>query len=152
MKLELDERMLKDIDAKAYKVARKIPRSFMDPEDIRQEILVFVLENFKWYRPEKSSPRTFLNLCANCAAYDIIQKAYLWEKKKEYKPRDLCYIMEDFLCLSPEEEQYLSFFLTLNIPRSRIRVYARSIMCLSREEEEKIRMSISQKLKEKCGV
>jgi len=75
-----------DIDYKVNAAYKKIKKpSHLDVEDIRAEVVSECWRAFqRWYHPEKSKPRTFMNQCIVTTITDII-----WKSWKEVQTQSL---------------------------------------------------------------
>jgi len=154
-----------DIDYKVYVAFKKIKKpTHLSIEDVRSEVVVECWRAFqRWYHPEKSKPRTFMNQCIVTTLTDII-----WQSWKEVKTKSIfskCgedpFILDipcddsdsrDFELpkeLTDIEREYIRVMLTHpSTTQKQSRAAARMQCSLSVEVEKQLRISIKKKVLE----
>jgi len=154
-----------DIDYKVNAAYKKIRKpSHLDIEDVRSEVVSECWRAFqRWYRPEKSKPRTFMNQCIVTTLQDIIWKSWKEVKAKsifsthgedvfslDIPCRDIS--LGDFelpKSLTDKEREYIIIMLTHQVITSKqARELVRTKLTLSVEQERGVRTSIWKKLQE----
>lgn len=166
--IEFENLILKyasDIDYKVNAAFEKVKKpTYLSTEDIRSEVIVECWRAFqRWYHPEKSKPRTFMNQCIVTTLQDII-----WKSWKEVKAKSIFStdgedsFSLDIPCndvsivdfelpksLTNKELEYITIMLTHQVATQRqARELVRTALSLSIEQERGVRSSIWEKLQE----
>jgi hypothetical protein len=155
-----------DIDYKVHAAYKKIKKpTHLDIEDVRSEVVAECWRAFvRWYHPEKSKPRTFMNRCITTTLTDII-----WHSWKEVKTKSIfsehgedSFVLDIPSCddfnfqdfelpkhLNDQERKYITIMLTHpSVKQKQVRAAAREQLSLSIEVEKRIRATIQEKFQE----
>ena len=82
--------------AKAVEIAKKIGR-MSDIEDLKQEVLFYLIKAEKRYDPKRSQPKTFINMILTYAQKNLLRRMYRMKRRVNIATVDLQTVQADQL-------------------------------------------------------